>query len=47
MDFKKNEFPVLVKDNYYDLLRAYKKKDKVALMQLLSVPLYDVFLIFK
>ena len=43
LDFRRKEFPVVAKDNYYELLKAYKRKDKVALMKFISIPLNDVF----
>ena len=45
LDFRRKEFPVVAKDNYYELLKAYKRKDKVALMKVLSIPLNDVYYI--
>lgn len=45
LDFRRKEFPVVAKDNYYELLKAYKRKDKVSLMKVLSIPLNDVYYI--
>ncbi|KRX06589.1 hypothetical protein PPERSA_13068 [Pseudocohnilembus persalinus] len=42
IDFKRSTFPEVAKDKYYDILQAYKRKDKVDLMKYLSIPLYDL-----
>jgi len=44
LDFKRNEFPQHARATYESLLNGYRRKDKVELMKVLSVPLYDVFL---
>lgn len=36
---------MLAKDRYFEFVDAYKRKDKVDLIRILSVPLYDVQLI--
>ena len=46
MDFKRKNFPVDARNQYHKVFEAYKKKDKVDLMKILSVPLFDVILIF-
>ena len=33
---------MFAKDRYFEFLEAYNRKDKVDLIRLLSVPLYDV-----
>ena len=33
---------MFAKDRYFELKQAYKRKDKVLLMRILSIPLYDV-----
>lgn len=43
IDFKRKEFPNFARDRYYTLQTAFKRKDKVDLMKLLSIPLYDIF----
>lgn len=34
---------MFAKDRYFEMMDAYKRKDKVDLIRMLSVPLYDVF----
>ena len=41
-DFNKKIFPEIAGSKYYELRNAYQNKDKVLLMNLLSVPLYYV-----
>ncbi|CAD8074156.1 unnamed protein product [Paramecium sonneborni] len=42
IDFKRSQFPLFAKDRYFEFLEAYNRKDKVDLIRLLSVPLYDI-----
>eukprot|EP00357_Protocruzia_adherens_P037721 CAMPEP_0115042932 /NCGR_PEP_ID=MMETSP0216-20121206/46562_1 /TAXON_ID=223996 /ORGANISM="Protocruzia adherens, Strain Boccale" /LENGTH=126 /DNA_ID=CAMNT_0002425145 /DNA_START=91 /DNA_END=468 /DNA_ORIENTATION=- len=41
--FKRKEFPDTAVDIYDDLLKAYKRRDKVELMRILSAEYYDIF----
>ena len=42
LDFKRKEFPVTARNQYHKVFEAYKKKDKIDLMKLLSIPMFDV-----
>jgi len=42
MDFKRKNFPVDARNQYHKVFEAYKRKDKVDLMRILSVPMFDV-----
>ncbi|CAD8168505.1 unnamed protein product [Paramecium octaurelia] len=42
IDFKRSQFPLFAKDRYFEFVEAYNRKDKVDLIRLLSVPLYDI-----
>ncbi|CAK77647.1 unnamed protein product (macronuclear) [Paramecium tetraurelia] len=42
IDFKRSQFPLFAKDRYFEFLETYNRKDKVDLIRLLSVPLYDI-----
>jgi hypothetical protein len=40
--FKRKEFNDFAYNRYLEFVSAYKKKDKVDLINILSIPLYDV-----
>lgn len=42
IDFKRKEFPNTARDQYHRLYEALERKDKVELMKIVSVPLYDL-----
>lgn len=46
LDFKRKEFPVTARNHYHKVFEAFKKKDKIDLMNLLSIPMFDVANIF-
>ena len=45
IDFKRKTFPEMARNQYHLIYEAHRRKDKVDLMKLLSVPLFDVYFI--
>lgn len=42
IDFKRKTFPEIARNQYHKVYEAVKRKDKIDLMRVVSIPYYDV-----